>query len=107
LNNGKSQDNNLETEVEFKSKKVERSAAYPSISIPTALDFVAEIYKNFRSVFAKRDDILNLIEGSQIRFVAAGSYYRFLIEKKIPTRFQNYTKQSYNIPVRKKKKLPS
>ncbi|HEX8675670.1 MAG TPA: hypothetical protein VF700_00530 [Segetibacter sp.] len=76
------QDNNLETEVETRSKKVERSAAYPSISIPTALDFVAEIYKNFRSVFAKRDDILNLIEGSQIRFIAAGSYYRFLNREK-------------------------
>jgi hypothetical protein len=63
-------------------KKVERSAAYPAITIEEALLFVAEIYRNFRNEFAKRDDILSLIEGSHNRFLAAASYYNLLNREK-------------------------
>lgn len=66
-----------------KSKKtVERSAAYPAITIEDALRFVGEVYKNFRNSFAKRDDIVSLIEGAHNRHVAAASYYGLLNRQK-------------------------
>ena len=60
------------------AKKKERSAAYPAITIEQAVKFVAEIYKNFRKDFTKRDDILSLVEGSHPRHIAASVYYLFL-----------------------------
>jgi hypothetical protein len=60
------------------AKKKERSAAYPAITIEQSVKFVAEIYKNFRKDFTKRDDILSLVEGSHPRHIAASVYYLFL-----------------------------
>lgn len=63
-------------------KPTERSAQHPAISIEESLLFVADIYRNFRTAFTKRDDILQLIEGSHSRHVAASSYYGFLNREK-------------------------
>lgn len=65
-----------------KSKKVDRSAAYSAITIPEALEFTAEVYKNFRSAPTKREDIINLIEGAHNRHIAASTYYLFLNREK-------------------------
>jgi len=58
--------------------KKERSAAYPAITIEQSLKLVADVYKNFRSDFARREDILKIVEGSRIRHLAASRYYQFL-----------------------------
>jgi hypothetical protein len=60
------------------AKKVERSAAHPAITIEQCLKFVAEFYKNFRNDFAKRADILRIIENAHPRHLAAAGYYLFL-----------------------------
>lgn len=77
-------DNSKEVEnpISDKSKKVERSAAYPAINLPDAIEFVGKIYKHFRNDATKRDDIIELIEGSHNRFLAAASYYHLLIREK-------------------------
>lgn len=68
---------------EQKGKRiVERSAAYPAISIEDALKFCSDIYKNFRNSFAKRDDIIDLVEGAHIRHVAAAGHYGLLNREK-------------------------
>lgn len=72
-----------ESSVEQKGKKkVDRSAAYAARTIEDSLKFVGEIYKNFRNAFAKRDDIIDLIEGSHPRHVAAASHYGLLDREK-------------------------
>lgn len=63
-------------------RKVDRSAAYPARTIEDSIKFVGEIYKNFRSDFAKRDDIINLIENSHPRHVAAAAHYGLLDREK-------------------------
>jgi hypothetical protein len=70
---------NTETQPESRSKKpVERSAQYPGRTIEESLQFVAEFYKNFRTSLTKRNDILNMIEGTHNRDIAAAAYYGFL-----------------------------
>jgi hypothetical protein len=64
------------------SKKVERSTSYPAITIEDAIKFVGEVYKNFRSSIAKRDDIASVIEGFNHRQLAASSYYLLLTREK-------------------------
>jgi hypothetical protein len=59
-------------------RKIERSAAYPAITLQHAIAFTGEIYKNFRSSPTKRSDILKLIEGAHPRYIAASSYYLLL-----------------------------
>lgn len=59
-------------------KSVERSAAYAAITIEDAIKFVSEVYKNFRNAYAKRQDILALIDNSHPRHIAAASYYLLL-----------------------------
>jgi hypothetical protein len=70
-------------QAEQKGKRtVERSAAYPGISIEDAIRFCNDIYKNFRNAFAKRNDIIDLIEGSHPRHLAAASHYGLLNREK-------------------------
>jgi hypothetical protein len=59
-------------------KPSRRSAAYPAITIEQAITFVADVYKNFRSVYAKRDDILAVTEAKHPRYLAAAAYYLLL-----------------------------
>lgn|GEM_PF-1822026 len=59
-------------------KQTVRSTAYPAITIEYSLKFLSEFYKNFRNEFAKREDILDVIEGSHARHLAASRYYTFL-----------------------------
>jgi hypothetical protein len=64
---------------EEKGKKtIERSAAHPHKTISQSLLFVWDFYKNFRSNFAKRGDILAVIENSLDRDLACACYYSFL-----------------------------
>jgi len=71
-----------DTEPEKSQTKIERSAAYPALTISDALTFVAEVYRNFRSQPTKRDDIIDLIKGSHNRHLAAATYYTLLKREK-------------------------
>lgn len=62
--------------------KKERSAAHPAISIDEAIKVVSEIHKNFRYNYAKRNDILDLVESAQVRSLAAATYYSLLDREK-------------------------
>jgi hypothetical protein len=68
--------NDIET---VSHSKKERSSAYPAKTIEDSLALVRSIYKNFRSDFVKRDDILDIVEeASHPRDIAAATYYTLL-----------------------------
>jgi hypothetical protein len=75
-----------EIEQETKKKTIERSAAYPAISIEEALEFVAEVYKNFpggQSI--SREDVAAVLKKREAyihRDVAAAAHYGLLIRLK-------------------------
>lgn len=73
-----------EHRIEEASKRsVERSAAYPAVSIEEALAFSNELYKAFRSEYTKRDTISKVVESSSInRTVGAAGHYGFLEREK-------------------------
>lgn len=72
-----------EITLEAKSKKtIERSAAYPAYSIEESLSFVNEVYGHFRNSYAKRDDILNLIKGTNNSKIASCGHYGLLDRQK-------------------------
>jgi hypothetical protein len=75
------QENIAQTDQKGK-RTVERSAAYPGITIEDAIKFCSDIYKNFRNAFAKRDDIIDLIEASHPRHLAAASHYGLVNREK-------------------------
>ena len=85
-------------------KVVERSAAYPAISIEDAVKFVSEIYRNFRNSFAKRSDILDLIENSHPRHIAAASYYLLLNREKDTYQVSDFYKSIVNFTSEKEKR---
>lgn len=76
------QDSNEATQQPASKRKVDRSAAYPVLTIEDSLVLVADVYKNFRNEYAKRNDILNLIEGVHPRHIAAASHYGLLDREK-------------------------
>ncbi|RZK01353.1 MAG: hypothetical protein EOO43_24795 [Flavobacterium sp.] len=74
--------NSLDAQSERAKKKVDRSAAYPARSIEDSLRLVGEIYKNFRNAFARRNDIVDLIENTHPRHIAAATHYGLLNREK-------------------------
>lgn len=97
-------DNELNTQQSGIERKVERSAAYPAITIEQALAFTAEIYNNFRFSSVKRDDISSVIEGTHPRHIAAAGYYLLLDREGDQYKVTEHYKQIAN-PLNEKERI--
>ena len=98
--------NNNELDESSIKKSKERSAAYPAITINAAIAFVSEINKHFRSSWAKRSDILALVDNSHNRFIAASAYYTLLRRDKDSYQITDLFKSIIN-PISEKEKRTS
>jgi len=79
---------------ELDKKQIARSAAYPSITIQEAIDFVAQIKKSFPTSGFRREDVISVLKKTAIhRDIAAAVQYG-LVERnndnyKLSTRVQS------------------